>query len=73
MVPHCPQHCQAAQLVEPIMGINKRHDALFRLLNEYPCGFQYQMSPPPPLVRSYLNLHPQYIREIGRHYLLYLF
>ena len=63
VVPHSPHHCQAAQLVEPIMGINERCTARLSFLSEELQGFQCPLSPStlilflaPPVL---LDLHPK--------------
>ena len=43
-VPHSPQHSQAAQLVEPITGINERSDTWLSFLSEELKGFQCPLS-----------------------------
>ena len=45
---HSPQHCQAAQLIEAIVGINKRHATRLRILSEELKGFQCPLSPSTP-------------------------
>ena len=39
-VPHSPQNCQAAQLVEPVTGINERSFARLSFLSEELKGSQ---------------------------------
>ena len=62
-VSHGPQHRQAAQLIEPIMGINKRSSARLSFLSEELKGFQCQLSPfnlfPAFATPVLLNLHVQ--------------
>ena len=45
-VPHSPQHCQAAQLVEPITDINEHCSARMSFLSEELKGSQFPLSLP---------------------------
>ena len=53
-VPHNPQHRQAAQLIEAIVGINKRLATRLRILSEELKGFLLPLSPSTP----FLSLAP---------------
>ena len=62
-VSYSPQHCQAAQLVEPITGINERSTARLSFLSEELKALQCPLSPStllPALSSPFpLNLHVQ--------------
>ena len=51
MLPHRPEHCQAAKFIEAITGINKGCPAWIYILIHEICGFQEQQSPPVPPFR----------------------
>ena len=62
-VPHSPYHGQAAQLVEPITGINECCSARLRFLSEELKGFQCPLIPSTLFLALdcpfLLYLHPQ--------------
>ena len=53
VVPNHPQYLQASQLVEKIMGINKRRNFWICLMRKKNCGFQTKYPPPPPMFCHY--------------------
>ena len=60
-VPHSPQHRQAAQLIEPIAGINKRSSARLSFLSEELKGFQCPLSPSTPFLSLTKLQTPSYL------------
>ena len=71
-VPHSPQHFQAAQLVEPITGINEHGSAQICILSEELKGSQCPLSTFTPFLalNSLLHLHLKCHLQLNRRLLL---
>ena len=71
---HSPHHFQAAQLVEPITGINERSSARLCILSEELKGSQCILSPFTPFLAltlaCLLHFHPKCRLETLRRFLL---